>query len=415
MPAEAAAPAPAEARARAALAEDRGALLRLLVSLAADELGRRRGRPLDRGVWGAWGDETTLDEDGAGLDSLARLELATRLEQAFELRRTGVEDYLLVRRSFGDWAEILAEGLRRLPAAPPLSLGFRSSGSTGEPKPCRHPLPALAEEAELQAAFLPRHDRVAALVPVHHIYGFLFGVLGPRLRGIEAVDLRGLSPGEAASRLRPGDLAVATPFLWGLFAEAGARLPDGVAGVTSTAPAPPELWPRLAELGLGALVEIYGATETAGLGWRTAPEAPFALFETLEPGPGGEVRRRSDGAALPVQDRLDWEAPRRFRVRGRADGAVQVGGVNVAPERVRAVLSGLDGVADCAVRLDGGGAGARLKAYLVPAPGGPSLAALEAAARARAEAALAAPERPARYSFGPEVPRDALGKPADWA
>ena len=88
---------------------------------------------------------------------------------------------------------------------------FRTSGSSGAPKTCRHSLAGLWQEAAELAALFPGTRRIVGLVPSHHIYGFLFTVLLPRALGLEPeafVDLRGSSPGAVARQLRTGDLVV---------------------------------------------------------------------------------------------------------------------------------------------------------------------------------------------------------------
>lgn len=389
---------------------------RLLVALVAEEIGRLRARPVPPGTWAGWTDATTIDEDGMGVDSLARLDLVARLNAFFHLHESGVEDYLLVRPRLGDWVELVAESRRRAGT----HLSFRSSGSTGAPRDHLHRLADLRAEAAAHAAFLaglapglPR--RVIALVPPHHVYGFLFTVLLPALAGAEPVEARHLAPPLAAARAQPGDLLVATPFLWDLVLRGGVRLAPGIAGTSSGAPAPASLWPGLAARGFDPLVEIYGSTETAGLGRRLTGSAPFTLLPGRARGPRGAILGPpgTDGtrARLPVPDRLVWDGAETFRVAGRRDGAVQVGGVNVRPARVRAILCAHPGVAEAAVRLDP--ATGRLKAFLVPAEGW-SAARLRPAIQAHAAAGLSAPERPLGLAFGPALPVSPTGKPADW-
>jgi 4-coumarate--CoA ligase (photoactive yellow protein activation family) len=382
---------------------DEGTAVRLTVSLLADELGRIRGRAVDAAEWSAWGLATTIDEDGVGADSLARLELVARVNQFFHLHEVGTEDYLVVRRTVGDWAEIVRETLR-LRAE---SLTFLTSGSTGEPRRVTHRWADLSAECEGHAALLPEARRVLALTPPHHIYGFLFTALGPAMRGLPVRDMRAAAPGRAGALAEAGDVIVATPFLWALALRAGARFAPGVTGVTSGAPMDAPTWAALREAGLGRLIEIYGSTETAGVGWRDAPDADFAALAHVEAAPPG-LRRRSDGVALPLQDALVWRGDR-FRPAGRRDGAVQVGGVNVYPDRVRAILLEHPEVADAVVRLDA--SGGRLKAFVAPRAAG---ADLSDALRRHCADRLTAPERPARFAFGAALPVNAIGKAADW-
>jgi Acyl-coenzyme A synthetases/AMP-(fatty) acid ligases len=156
----------------------REALFRIVAALVADELGARRGGAIDPAESRGWTEATTIDEDGLGVDSLARLELVARVAGFFHMPETGAEDYLLVHRSLGDWAEIVGESLKRYAAR----VTFQTSGSTGAPKRIAHEWADLDAEAEAAAAALPGVRRVLALAPPHHIYGFLWTVLLPQGR-----------------------------------------------------------------------------------------------------------------------------------------------------------------------------------------------------------------------------------------
>ena len=152
-------------------------------------------------------------------------------------------------------------------------------------------------------------------------------------------------------------------------------------------------------------------SETAGVGWRDDPAYPYTLL------PGW--RRDDDGllkGQRPVQlpDLLGWEDDERFRLLGRRDSAVQVGGFNVVPEEVCAALLRHPAVADAAVRPMRPEEGDRLKAFVVPAAAADPDE-LSAALRRFAVATLTPAQRPGAYSFGPALPRTELGKLADWA
>jgi 4-coumarate--CoA ligase (photoactive yellow protein activation family) len=164
-------------------------------------------------------------------------------------------------------------------------------------------------------------------------------------------------------------------------------------------------------------VQVYGSSETAGVGWRERAGAPFALLpywrRTADPGaldrtlPDGTVER------YPLQDRLDWHEATHFLPAGRIDAAVQVGGTNVFPAYVAEVLALHPQVEAAAVRLMRPDEGRRLKAYVVARPG-VDVDALRAGLPAWAAARLSVPERPVAWTFGPGLPRQAGGKPADW-
>ena len=99
---------------------------------------------------------------------------------------------------------------------------------------------------------------------------------------------------------------------------------------------------------------------------------------------------------------------------GRRDGAVQVGGTNVHLAQVRAALLRHPAVADAAVRPMRPEEGSRLKAYVVPHADAPPEDALRRALTEHVTARLSPPERPRAFTFGPALPRDEIGKAADW-
>lgn len=395
------------------LALDEASIRRITVSLVAAGLERYRQASVSPATWQGWGDDLRLDEEGLGFDSLALLDLCTATNEFFHLFESGVEDYLFVRRSLGEWITIIARGL----ALQANNLGFRTSGSTGQPKLCVHARAALETEIRVLGNILPEARRVVSLVPPHHIYGFLFSVGLPLHIGIPVLEGRALAPAALARLLQPGDILLATPFLWSMVLRNLRCLPTGVTGITSTAPMPGALARALREAGLSRLVEIYGSTETAGIGWRENEAAPFRLFPHWSFGRDEQHLLRRIGPGEPeeltVMDRLEPCGEAGFRPAGRLDDAVQIGGTNVFPARIAATIKAIPGVADCAIRPDGTEATRRLKAFVVPEMG-IAIDSLERLLRETVDRSLSAPERPVHYSFGAELPRNTMGKSTDW-
>ncbi len=411
--------------------EDRATLRRVLADQLHSELRRLRlGDPGGPPPW-LWDDETLLDAEGAP-DSLDLLSLSAALAEMLPDADVAFQG----SRRFGDWCDGAAQGTARAPR----HVTFRSSGSTGAPARTTHRLDDLEREAAALAVLLGARRRVLCAVPSHHAYGFIHSVLLPRRLArasvVEVVELRGQAASRLASLVRPGDLVLGHPAFW----DAALRgtfeaLPPDVVGVTSTAPCPDGTALGLHAAGLARLVQVYGSAETAGIGWRDDPAQPYALLPGWRrdgaglrresraeegpwkdglgkdgPGAGGQ---EAGGRAVDAPDRLAWEGER-FRVLGRRDGAVQVGGVNVSPEQVGARLARHPGVAEIAVRAMRPEEGARLKAFVVPAGPGGDPGVLRAELRRLASAELSAAERPGAYAFGKALPRNGLGKLSDW-
>ena len=392
--------------------QERARLARYMADLLQGELARSR-RSADGLPPGPWPESFRLDAE-LGADSLERMALATSLSEAIQLHRSGVEDALLARRRLGDWLDTAAAGL----ALHDGEITFRSSGSIGMPRSFTHRLDDLCQEVEALADRFGTVRRIVRVVPCHHIYGFIFTVLLPERLGLaesRVIDARSASPASVAQRAQPGDLVVGWPGFWRDFA--GVRhLPAGVAGVTSTAPCPEEVAHDVIASGVSPFLQVYGASETAGIAWRTEPLQPFELMPHWRRAGGWLVRERPDGSTLSMRppDDLEWRGPRHFKVLGRRDGAVQVGGVNVSLAQVRNVLLGHPAVCDAVVRPMSPSEGDRLKAFIVPAATEADLARLERALRAWIDEHLEPPQRPKALQFGTSLPTTAAGKPADW-
>jgi 4-coumarate--CoA ligase (photoactive yellow protein activation family) len=393
---------------------DQSALLRFVADLVAGELAALRHDQLLLPT--GWTGSLSLQHD-LGVDSLELMQLAGTLNEALQMSRSGVEDYLLARRTLAGWLDVAATALQHWDG----ELTFRTSGSTGKPKCCSHTLAMLEQEAAALAALFPGRRRLLLAVPTHHIYGFLFGVLLPRHLGLapaQVINVRGRLPSQLAAHVQPGDLIVGHPQFWQAALGAGAVFADDAIGVSSTAPCPDAVAESAAAAGLAALFQIYGASETSGLGWRASHRDPYRLLPYLERAAGTDhevLRRGPDGGtrALVPQDGLTWCGADCFTVGPRHDAAVQVGGINVFPERVRQVLLGHPLVDDAAVRLMRPDEGVRLKTFVVPRPGAGAGFAHEL--RAWIDARLAPMERPKAITLGQQLPRGALGKPADWS
>lgn len=391
-----------------------GALRRFVADLLAAELTKQRHAAVPPPS--TWSESLAFDAD-LGVDSLELLALGAALTQALRLHASGVEDYLLTSRTLGGWLEVAAAGLDIQSE----SLTFRTSGSTAVAKACEHVVADLLQEVDFVASLIAPRARVLLAVPSHHIYGFIFGVLLPARLGVSGanvVDLRSHSPAWLSGNARAGDLVIGHPEYWRAVVRCGRALQPNVLGVTSTAPCPEDVAHGVLSLGVARLLQVYGASESGGVGWRDQPSEPYTLMPHWELSDDGErlVRTRSDGSqlALDAPDHLRITGQRLVVVGGRRDGSVQVGGTNVFPARVREALCRHPGVADAAVRLMAPHEGTRLKAFVVPRSAAVDALALEAELRDWIDAFLEVPARPKAIAIGAALPRNATGKLMDW-
>lgn len=355
-------------------------------------------------------DIAALDQHGPEFDSLERLQVANTIAAFFQMQRVGLEDNLLAATTLEQWTEIVCESL----TVHDQHIGFRSSGSTGEPNLAVHGLDPLQQEVAFLAELLGPCEVIAGVVPRHHIYGFLFTVLLPQHLGARFIDARDRLPGQVAAALGPASAVVGYPDYWQLVAANNIGFGADVSGITSTAPCPDELARQLVPSQLGRLIQIYGASETAGIAWREHPDAPFCLFPYWQRAADDRLRRSGTEDSVPLPDHVTWTAERHFQVQGRRDQAVQIGGINVYPERVAATLMSHPQVHQALVRRMRPAEGERLKAFIVPIDPGADRQALADALTHFVDQTLDAPARPRAFTFGDQLPTAALGKAADW-
>jgi long-chain acyl-CoA synthetase len=366
----------------------------------------------------AWRDDLLFDED-LGVDSLERLQLASALSQSLHLHESGIEDALLARRSFGDWVDVAQAGLELFSDR----LTFRTSGSTGMPKPCAHELASLLQESAQHGLMFGDRTRILCAVPRHHIYGFLFGVLLPSALGLppkQVIDVRASTPAWLAQGARPGDLVIGHPDYWAAVAQAVPALARDVIGVTSTAPCSDLVSEAVERLGLARLIQIYGSSETAGIGWRASHREPYTLFSHLRfsAEDGADLwRQLPEGQQVTVacQDQIERVGSDQFHVGARCDNAVQVGGLNVFTSHVRAVLLRHPQVQDAAVRLMRPHEGNRLKAFVVPVASVGDGVEFVSQLRRWIDRELEVAERPKAIRLGAQLPTTDSGKAADWS
>lgn len=401
------------------------ALLEVLVSLIRDELKTLRHTDAGELQSDAWHADTPLghaesestEGDGPAInaDSMELLCLTTAVSNFFCLYESGLDDYLLRRRTLGGWVEVI----QRIRAEDTRDLTFQTSGSTGEPKPCRHAWRTLLEECDYFAAFFDRLQeggirRVLCPALPHHIYGFLFGVLLPERTGVPSLRGQKALAAVQGRRLEAGDLIVGYPFIWQLFSRQGAPFPPGVAGLTSTGPSDARVIETLKAQGLSHMVEIHGASETGGIGVRCSTQAPYTLLPRWRRGPQAhQIIAAGEHTPRPVTDHLEWEGGRRYWPVGRLDRAVQVGGVNVYPQQVTTFLHDHPKVAKALVRPMTRDEGERLKAFIVPFEAVDTEGLADELTR-WCRAQLSTPSVPGAFTFGTALPTGDQGKASDW-
>jgi long-chain acyl-CoA synthetase len=355
-----------------------------------------------------WNGETRLRGGGLELDSLERIQVASAISEMFHVHEFGLEDLLLTARKIGDVSALVLKCL----GEDSQTLTFRSSGSMGSSKATKHSLDDLLEEAAFFCTVLPGRKRILCGAPIHHLYGFLFGGLLSELLEVESLDVSTWSAARLVSELRPGDLLVTHPTQWKMAANTATDLQYGVVGVSSGGPIDEKVWTQLHKQGLTMLMDVYGSTETSGIGFRFHAKAPFEFLpkwkRNLEM-PEGRMRTE---AILP--DRMEWTGHEHAYLKGRKDSVVQIAGVNVDLSTIAERLNSHPAVQDCVILPLELMEGNRLKAIVTLQPGVEADEAVQQSLWKWIDDNLTGVERPKQINFAGALERNEMGKVLLW-
>lgn len=314
---------------------------------------------------------------------------------------------------------------------------FHSSGSTGSPKQHIYPLSVCQAEVIAVLEHLPSFSRVISVMPVHHIFGFIFTLLLPKQAHVPHKHFSPIALSSLVQALLPGDIVIGFPFFWknigNLLHQEKTDPPSwsgAIHAISSTSPCPQDI-PQLL-LGLHddeskyveTFTEIYGSTETSAVGIRRYPFPYYRLLSNWRAARNHSAvsniyRCKPPARSLqptPMPDIVQWAGSDSFIPIRRHDNAVQVAGQNVYPQRIAQTLMSHPCIQHCAVRLMRPDEGMRLKAFIVPADNNPkTLAQLQPKAlREWCSARLDPPSIPRLFALGSELPQTPMGKSSDW-
>lgn len=241
-----------------------------------------------------------------------------------------------------------------------------TGGSTGSPKIWTKTVRnLLAETASIIAHYeVTEQDCLLATVGPNHIYGLLYSILTPLVAAASVASSTPSYPVEIKKILREADasilvsvpahyralngFAIQAPRLRLAFSSAGMLAADDAAAFST-------------QTGVG-IAEIYGSTETGGIASRIRAngETDFKPYDGIDIRIKNEMLhvksdylspglKRDAKGYFKVGDRAVSSQGGRFRLLGRNDGVVKVGGRRVDLEAVQEQVKKQPGVRDALV------------------------------------------------------------------
>lgn len=327
------------------IAEDQ--IARVIGGLIADELSSRFKRHTDFLTLASWTSSTPLESGGIDLTAEEARACAIRCARFFGLDTDALSGRPAA--AIADWARHVAELIGRSLTR----FAFAAAGRDSESEASIHPADEVFNDAAAASNLLYGRRRLISLVSPHSFLGFTVTVLTPNLQHIPAIDARGMPPDVLEKSLAFGDVVVATPTLWRYMMREGVAAPNNAMGVLFGEAMTPDLAADMRKAGFGAIRELYGSTENGLIAWRDSPSEAFVLFDHWRRQGDALARATPSGAVRDVSpmDALEWTGDLTFRLGGRRDGAVQVGAVNVFPEKIAAIICGHPAVEGCRIRV----------------------------------------------------------------
>lgn len=205
---------------------------------------------------------------------------------------------------FSAYAENLTEAFDRKETR---AFAFYDKDALGAPRKTLHTIEMLLEEAGAAAFLFSGRKRVLVTTPLLHSFGFIFGLLTPRLARLPAIDMEPY-PDLSGYPLQKGDEIVVFPQL---LRKLTLSPPPDVSLISSASPPLDDgLFKAARNVGYLSLTEVYGTSLTGALGWRKGA-GPYELFSHFERRGEKSIVRLGTGKVLS-SSRLIWRRERHF-------------------------------------------------------------------------------------------------------
>lgn len=250
-------------------------------------------------------------------------------------------------------------------AVPRVELDFLAalaftSGSTGQPKPNAKYWRTLVESSHINARhMLPADGSLCytlATVPAQHMWGLETSVLLPLFAAVCIADIKPFFPQDVFTALEhtPAPrLLISTPVHLRALTQSGIRWPEIQRVLCATAPLPASLAQLVEAQMRGQLIEVFGCSEVGSMACRrTALENEWQLFDCLAfiPDTSAAGAYRVEAAHLPesvvLQDLIEFSAVDRFRLLGRNEDMLEIGGKRGSLQEMNNLLLTAPGVLD---------------------------------------------------------------------
>ncbi len=228
-----------------------------------------------------------------------------------------------------------------------------TSGSTGQAQPHRKSWGSLTHGARLaQQRFgfgNPPGSTIVATVPAQHLYGLETSVMVPLVTGVSVHGGRPFFPQDVHDALQavPAPrILITTPVHLRVCAQADINWPAVEMIISATAPLSAALAARTEQVFAARVCEIYGCTEAGSIASRRTLDGDrWRLYDGLRMHEDS-VRGGHLSAPVQINDIVERDGDDRFRLSGRRQDLVNIGGKRTSLSYLNHRLQEIEGVED---------------------------------------------------------------------
>lgn len=280
-------------------------------------------------------------KDDIGLDSIEMMHFSSLTNVFFNLFELEQPPYLLQYPKVDEWVELIFEAHKDNIN----SLNFFTSGTTGQAKTINHLKTFLTREIDFLASLFSDAQQIICYVPSCTIYGFLLTVGVPERLKIPVV-----YPSEInITKLVPFSLIVATPFHWQFLLQNISSNSKFTLAVSSSAKLFDSLYQQVESRGI-KLTELYGSTETTGVGYKKSSKDSFTLFpywDFHQENNSLILKDKESGDLMPLMDNLAQLTTNTFKLLARKDKKINIAGNLTDLNYITKAIKAISNVKNC--------------------------------------------------------------------
>lgn len=361
--------------------------------------------------------DTKIKDRGLNLDSIELISVVSILNRFFCLYEIGTDQNLLRAKRVGDWVDLIYDSFNYYyQRNNDLNLTFYTSGTTGNKKMVTHRYSILKYEVDFIYKLLEYPERIFYELLPHHLYGFIFTIMLSNIYNVEVIQFKDKSIQYFKNNITNKDVIVTYPLFWNYINNSIDKFTSNTKGVNSAGKIDKNTISELLKKGITHFYDIYGSTETGGVGYKVNLNDYFTFFDYINYDNSKNIIIKKIGdsnISYPVMDKIKVKN-NRFILKGRIDKKIKIGGVNISLNNIKERILKNEYIRDCAVRPTTVNKDKRLKLFIVLKEDYKPTKIIKNNIKKYIKKNFIPAEYPVTIKYGKKIPVNSMGKLIDW-